>query len=222
MAHYSSTPAQPTMKACLVNYNFDPVWLKDFPELEVTIYDRSDDGVERNLIQYGVVYKTENVGNIDYDKLSYLVDNYDDLPDVFLWAKSNLLKYVYEDYLREKLKEGKFAPLLKMDHRTYSDSHGVVCYYHGDMYYERADSWFFNSPDLAKKYFFNWHEWASYFQVPMNRYIPFPPGGNFILTRERVYKYGRDYYQEMRDVLPYAQLPVEACAAERSYYSLWK
>jgi hypothetical protein len=69
------------MKALLVNYNFDPAWLKDYLNLEVTIYDRSDDGIERNLTQYGAVYKTKNTGDVDYDKLTYLVENYDNLPD---------------------------------------------------------------------------------------------------------------------------------------------
>ena len=50
------------MKAILINYNYDPTWLTDYPELEVTIYDRSDDGVERNLTQYGAVYNHKKRG----------------------------------------------------------------------------------------------------------------------------------------------------------------
>jgi len=58
------------MKAVLVNYNYTPEWLKNYPELGVTIYDRSDDGIERNLPQFGTVYKTQNLGDVDFDKLS--------------------------------------------------------------------------------------------------------------------------------------------------------
>ena len=174
------------MKAILVNHNFDPTWLKDYPEFEVTIYDRSDDDVERNLTQYGRVYKTKNTGDVDYDKLGYLIENYDNLPDVFLWGKSNLFKFVDKEYLDEKIAKGDFAPLLKLDHRTYSDKFGVVCKYEGGIYKERADNWFFNA--TIPKYFRTWEDWCSHFALPKESFIPFAPGGNYILTRERVHR----------------------------------
>lgn len=209
------------MQACLVNYNYDPAWLKDYPELEVTLYDRSDDGIERNLTKYGRVIRTKNVGDVDYDKLGYLIENYDTLPDVFLWGKSNLLKYIDESLFKEYLKNPCFKPLLKLDHKTYSDQYGVVCKYEQGIYWERADSWFFNNPALAKQCP-NWEAWADRFVLPKTAFIPFAPGGNYLLTRERVHRYSKDFYETMRDTLPYAMHPAEAHAAERSYYLLWK
>lgn len=209
------------MKAILVNYRYDPVWLKDCPELEVTIYDRSDDGIERNLTQYGQVYKTPNKGDVDYDKLSWIVENYDTMPDVFVWGKTNLFKYVDEDYFKQALEKKEFTPLLKFDHSTYSDKFGVVCRYVGPIYEERADSWFFNNNALARR-FSSWDEWTSYFGLPKQAFIPFAPGGNYILTKERVHRWSKDLYATMRDMLPYAMHPAEAHACERSYYLLWK
>lgn len=208
------------MKAILVNYNTDPIWLKDYPELEVILYDRSDDGIERNLTQYGQVIKTPNIGDVDYDKLGYLIEHYDNLPDVFLWGKSNLFKFVDEVDFKKALQANVFAPLLKFDHRTYSDRFGVVCKYEGPIYKERADNWFFNA--TVPKYFKTWQEWCLHFGLPQQPFIPFAPGGNYILTREKVHKYSRDLYGEMRDILPHAIRPAEAQAAERSYYLLWK
>lgn len=209
------------MKAVLINYNYTPEWLKDYPELDVTIYDRSDDGLERNLTQYGQVYKTRNVGDVDYDKLGWLIENYDRLPDVFVWGKTNLFKYVDEQYFKQALEKREFVPLLKFDHRTYSDKFGEVNRY-THIYEERADSWFFNNPDLARRHFFSWDEWVMHFRLPATHFIPFAPGGNYILTKERVHRYSRDFYEEMRAILPYAMHPAEAHAAERSYYLLWK
>lgn len=209
------------MKACLVNYNYDPEWLLNYPELEVTIYDRSDDDVKRDLTKYGRVIKTKNMGDVDYDKLGYLIEHYDNLPDVFLWGKTNLFKYVDEESFAAKLKAGQFAPLLKQDHRTYSDQFGVVNQYTGEMYEERADGWFFNNEALAKQCP-SWAEWAFRFYLPQKAFIPFPPGGNFLLTKERVHRYSRDFYIAMRDTLPYAMHPAEAHACERTYYLLWR
>lgn len=210
------------MKACLINYNHDPKdWWLEYglkPE-DVTVFDRSDDNVSRTFD--AKTYKTKNIGDVDYDKLSYLIENYDNLPDVFLWGKSNILKYVDEKSLADKLSKGEFAPLLKMDHKTYSDRFGVVCRYRGEIYEERADSWFFNNPALSHQ-FNSWEEWCAYLNLPVTQFIPFPPGGNFILTRERVHRYSKDFYVKMRDTLPYALHPAEAHACERTYYLLWK
>lgn len=208
------------MKTVLVNYSTDPDWLLNYPELDVTLYDRSDDGVDHDLRQYGQVILTPNMGDVDYDKLGYLVENYHNLPDIFVWGKSNLFKFVNESDFQKALQNKVFSPLLKFDHKVYSDRLGPVNFYRGNMYYERADSWFFNA--TTPKYFHNWEDWCLHFGLPREAYIPFPPGGNYILTRERVQKYSRDMYEEMRSFLPHTQRPAEAQACERSYFYLWR
>lgn len=209
------------LPAILINYNFTPDWLKDYPNLEVTIFDRSDDGIERNLTTFGKVYKTQNMGDVDADKIGYLIENYDDLPEYFLWGKTNLFKFISEEEWQKVQKNKEFTPLLTQNHKTYSDGMGVVCKYEGNMYKERNDSWYFNAGLHSNGHFVNWSEWAQEFSLPQERYIPFAPGGNYILTKEKVHRYSRDFYQRMRDMLVYAQHPVEAHLAERSYLYLW-
>lgn len=207
--------------AILVNYNFSPKdWWTEYG-FETTVYDRSDDGIER--VFDAKTYKTKNTGNVDYDKLSYLVENYDDLPDVFLWGKTNLFKYISKEEFDKVAQNKEFTPLLTQNHRIYSNEFGRVNYYSGGIYHEVNSSWIFNNDDLASTgQFQNWSDWAATFRLPNPAYIPFTPGGNYILTKEKVHKYSRDYYAHMRDVLPYAKNPVEAHAAERSYYLMWK
>ena len=202
----------------LVNYNFTPdkEWIGD----DYLIHDRSDDGID-HLTEFdpAKIIKTDNMGQVDYDKLNYLINNYDNLPEVFLWGKTNLFKYITpEEY--EKVKDNQFfTPLLTQNHNTYSDNNGVVCDYSGGMYRERNDSWYLNS--LPAKYFGNYAEFAHAFQLPNPPYIPFAPGGNYILTKERVHRYSVDYYKKMAGILPYAREPGEAQMTERSYYILW-
>ena len=206
-------------KKILVNYNFTPdkEWIGD----DYLIYDRSDDSID-HLTEFdqSKVIKTENVGQVDYDKINYLIDNYDNLPEVFLWAKTNLWKYISkEEY--EKVKDNQFfTPLLTMEHICYSDRNGMVCYYSGGIYHERNDSWYLNS--LPAKYFGSYAEFAHEFQLPNPQYIPFAPGGNYILTKERVHRYSVDYYKKMANILPYARENGEAQMVERSYYQLWQ
>jgi hypothetical protein len=207
------------MKKILINYNFTPdkSWIGD----DYLIYDRSDDGLEHlDGFDSAKIIKTENRGNVDYDKLNYIIDNYDKLPDVFLWGKTNLFKYLTrEEY--EEVKDNKvFTPLLTQNHRQYQDNNSWVAYYNANMYHERNDNWYFYQ--FASRYVNSFDEWCRGFQLPKVDYIPFAPGGNYILTRDTVHKYAKDYYVKMASLLPYCQLPVEACCAERSYYLMFK
>lgn len=205
------------MKKILINYNFKPD--KDFLGDDYQIYDRSDSKeFLKDLPQEKITYG-DNEGQVDYPKLMYLVENYDTLPDVFLWGKTNLFKYITpEEY--DKVKDNKeFTPLLTKDHKTYSDKFGVVNYYDRGWYWERNDSWYFNS--FNSRYVKSFHEWAAEFGIPSPTYIPFAPGGNYILTREVVHRFSRDVYQKMADSLPYCQEPAEAQCAERSYGIMW-
>jgi len=206
------------MKKVLVNYNFTPEteWIGD----DYLIYDRSDDGID-HLKDFDPkkIIKTENKGQVDYDKLNYLIDNYDTLPDVFLWGKTNLFKYISKEEYEDVKDNTTFTPLLTRNHVVYSDRNGWVSYYSGGMYHERNDNWIFNS--FQSKYVNSFREWAHLFQLKPHDYIPFAPGGNYILTQDTVHKYSRDFYIKMADMLPYCQEPVEAQCAERSYYLMW-
>ncbi len=209
------------MKAFLVNYNYTPTWLLDpkYSFLDYTIADRSDDGID-HLKDFDPkkVIKTENVGNVDYDKLNYLIDNYDTLPEVFLWGKTNLFKYITkEEY--EKVKDNKeFTPLLTQNHEIYADSLGMVNFYSDGIYHERNPLLY----SLAYKYCKDYPTFAQGFQLPSPNYVPFAPGGNYILTRERVHRYSRDFYIKMASILPYCAEPLEAFFCERAYCIMWK
>lgn len=203
----------------LVNYNFTPdrEWIGD----DYLIYDRSDDGIDHlKDFDQSKIINTPNLGNVDYDKLCHLVDFYDDLPEVFMWGKTNLFKYITpEEY--EKVKDNQFfTPLLTQNHKTYDDRNGSVCFYRAGIYHERNPMIYSTLPN-GSKYFNSYPEWANAFGLPSPSYLPFPPGGNFILTREKVHMYSRDLYMKMASFLPYCREPLEAQFAERCYFSLW-
>ncbi len=208
------------MKAILTNYNFDPTeMLKNFDDF--LIYDRSDDGKDwcKDLPKDKVI-RRPNIGHVEYDKLGYLVDYYDTLPEVFVWGKTNMLERHITKEEFEAVKTSKvFTPLLTQNHRTYGDRRGPVCYYKDGMYYERNDCFYLL--ENPAKHFRDYAQYASYFHLPNPQFIPFAPGGCYILTKEAVHKYSRDIYAEMRSFMDYTVKPGEAYLAERSYHLLW-
>lgn len=208
------------MKYILVNYNFDPSWVLKETE-DYLIYDRSDDPKYKAIVtetfDTDKVIHTENIGNVDYDRLSYIIDNYFNLPDIFLLAKSNLFKFITKEEW-DKIKRNKdFTPILTQTHKTYMP----VCFYDGNgMYNEVNNSWYLGG--VPSRYFRDYNHFARSYALPTPEYLTFAPGGNYIVTKDRIHRYGRDFYIELRDLLGYCQLPGEAHFIERTYYQLWK
>lgn len=201
------------MKYVLTHYQGDPSWVTEYTD-DYLIFDRSDVPVDMPNTR-----RVPNLGNADYDRLSYIVENYDSLPDVFLLSKSNLFKYISKEEFDAVKDNTGFAPLFTQNHRTYSDVRGQVCFYKDGIYHERNDSWYLN--EVPAKYFSSFDEWCIEFGLPREPYIPFAPGGNYIITKERIHRHSQEFYDRMRSVLPYTTTPGEAQMVERSYYYLW-
>lgn len=200
------------MKAFLTHYSGDWTWVKDFTD-DYEIWNRSDEDIPGSI-------RRENVGDADYDKLTWLVENYNNLPDVFLWTKSNLLdRFITPEEFDMVKNNQDFTPLLTKNHKTYEP----VCRYedtqYGPIYAEINNSWYLAG--VPSKYFSDYGDFAKTFRLQNPAYLKFAPGGSYILTRERVHRYARDFYDELRAILPYCQRPGEAHMIERSYFSLW-
>jgi hypothetical protein len=201
------------MKYVLTHYSGDWEWVREYTD-DFLIYNRTDEEIPNSI-------KRENVGDADFDRLSYIVDNYYNLPDVFLLSKSNLLEKFITKEEFDEIKDNKcFTPLLTKNHKTYSDSIGPVCFYDSNgQYNERNNSWYLASTPAL--YFNDYTDFAKAFYLPNPQYLTFAPGGNYILTRDTVHKYGLDFYESLRSILPYSQRPGEAMMIERSLYTIW-
>jgi len=200
------------VKYVLTHYSGDWTWIYEETD-DFFIYNRTEEEIPNSVSR-------ENFGDADYDRLSYIIDNYHELPDVFLLSKSNLFKYCPKEEFDQLKNNQAFTPLLTQNHKTYADERGVVCFYQDGMYHERNDSWYLQSVPAFK--FNSWADWAKEFFLPNPAYIPFAPGGNYILTRETVHKWPKEYYERMRSFLPYSSRPGEAMLVERSLFLLWK
>lgn len=195
------------MKYVLTHYEGDWEWVKEYTD-DYLIYNRSEEDIPGSI-------PTDNMGDADYDRLTYIVDNYFDLPDVFLLSKSNLFKYMPKEEFDLVKDNTEFTPLLTQHHKTYEP----VCRYNGTIYEEINNSWYLQA--VPAKYFQSYDEFARAFLLPSPPYLKFAPGGNYIVTRERIHKYGQDFYDNLRSILPYCQRPGEAHMIERTYYNLW-
>lgn len=147
------------MKFILSRYNHDMSWMSKYPDAEFVIYDRSD-------VPMGGSIVVPNLGTDIYDKFTYIIDNYDDLPDVAIYSKANIFKYITEEEFNLVKDNKTFTPLLTQHHVTTMP----IAYYEDDLYHEINNYWYL-TPHPAKYA----DEIRKYFKMDDREYNAFAP-----------------------------------------------
>lgn len=198
------------MKYIISRYNQDLTWLKDYTD-DYVLYDRSEQPLEGAII-------VPNIGTDIYDKFTYIIDNYDNLPDVAIYTKANLFKYITKEEF-DLVKDNKtFMPLLTQTHAV-----GLpMGFYSKDGMYNELNEdavLILNKP--STKYFDRYWKFAKIFNLPNPTYLKFAPGSNYILPKEHILKYPKEFYHLLREILSHDIYPGEAQIIERALYYIW-
>lgn len=190
------------MKWILNDYFGTNEWVKEYTK-DPVLYDKKDLNVGLNI----------------YDYMDYIVKNYDNLPKIMLFGKTNMLeRHITKEEFDKLIKSKKFTPLLTQNHRTYSDGEGEVCFYKDGLYYERNNFWYLSqypTRNVANKTYLTE-------LLKLNTpYVGFAPGGCYIVPKENILKHPKEVYEKLRDMTGWYQHPGEAYLIERGLYNLW-
>lgn len=213
------------MKYVLSRYNHDISWLRDYTD-DYVIYDRSETPIEGSIV-------VPNIGSDIYDKLTFIIDNYDSLPEVAVYTKANIFKYITKEEF-DLIKDNKtFTPILTQHHKEVAQDYGMpnqgspFSFYKDGMYYE------LNYPSYLKIHSTKDPHWCfadTYLKfdlfaklcIDKMEYVPFAPGSNYIIPKENILKHPKSYYEDLRSYLDWDRYPGEAMIIERGLYTLWK
>lgn len=204
------------MKAIISRFEHDISWLEDYPELEVVLYDRSDETYRGKNDMIKVIHAVPNIGTDIFDKFTYIIDNYDNLPDVALYTKANLFKYISREEFNRVKDNKTFTPLLTSKHEEKMGT----SYYKDGMYYEVNNGWYLMEHPVRTADRVN--TLMDLLGIKGMRYVPFAPGSNYILPKENILKHTKDKYEQMRRMLEWTVYPGEAQIIERGLYTLWQ
>lgn len=195
------------MKFIVSRYNQDVNWLKEYTN-NFIIYDRSDTTCDDGI-------PVDNMGTDIFDKFRFIVENYDNLPEVAVYTKANLFKYISKEEF-DKVKDNKtFTPLLTQGHNTYMP----VCYYKDGLYYE-VNNYFYLEPHPVKSRA-SFIELTDILRMRDREYVSFCPGSNYILTKEDIRRHPKEFYIKLMSFLDWAVYPGEAQIIERNLYYIW-
>lgn len=198
------------MKWIVSRYNHDIDYLPNYTD-DFVLYDRSEIPVINSIVM-------PNIGSDLYDKFTYIIDNYDNLPDVAVYTKANIFKYITKEEFDVIKDNTKFTPILTMNHKTYSDEQGVVCFYQDGIYWERNNFWYLSVHPTNC----NIQGLTCLLGTWNMKYVPFAPGSNYIVPKENILKHPKELYETLRNYLAWDRYPGEAMIIERGLYTLFK
>lgn len=195
------------MKYVISNYNNDLSWITQYTS-DYVIYNQGEPIADKNAIQ------VEHIGTDIYDKLSFIIDNYHNLPEVVCMVKGNFLTRFITPEEFEKIKDNQvFTPILTQHHKVYEP----ICRYKDGLYEEINNYWYLSSHPANYP-----REIIQLFNMDKREYNQFAPGSSYILPKENILQHPKSLYEELRKYVAWAVYPGDAQLLERNLYYLWK
>jgi len=202
---------------CISNHNNDLSWVKNYPNPYI-VYDRSDNDSYVEGLNY---IKSPNVGYNIYDICTFIIDNYDKLPEYTTFCKGNVFpRHVGIETFEKFMNNKYFTPIF--DYKLHNP-HMPICMFSSDgSYSEINNSWYMNE-GKPFKYFTNYNEFLNFIFV--NPLIPiyntFAPGANYVVPKNMILKYNIEFYENLRIFVSHSSFSSESHIIERALYTIW-
>lgn len=215
-------------------------WILDYlkPSDKLVLYDRSNDYTAFTWVRNFKEYIVENKGSDIYDKLTWIIDNYENLPNIALLLKCNIFDYIRPKEFELVKDNQTFTPLLSQFHKETMCDQGMCeqfgveskpfSYYEDGMYYElNYPSYLKNNPtkNQPDTLTLEWYwklELPKLLGIDQLEYIPFAPGSNYIIPKENILKHPKELYEQLRSYIDWDVYPGECMIVERGLYTLFK
>jgi hypothetical protein len=203
---------------CISNHNNDVTWIKDYDN-DYIIYDRSDDDSFVNGLKY---IKSPNVGYNIYDIMTFIIDNYNNLPNITTFCKGNIFpRHISREFFENVMNNQYFTPIF--DYKLHNPQMPISMFSSDGSYSEINNSWYMGTWHPRKYITTNYNDFLDYiFENPLHpNYITFAPGGNYVVPKNYILKYPVEFYMNIRKLVSYETLPIEAHIVERSLCIIW-
>lgn len=197
------------------NYNADISWILGYTDNYI-IYDRSDTDEWVKPFDQSKVIKMPNIGWDIYDKLTYIIENYENLPESLILTKGNIFKYITKDEFNEVCNNNYLTSLHTKKHKTKLP----ISFYSDDgLYNEINNSWYLNI--FPAKHFKTYNDFIWRYMKNLPKYVKFAPGSNYIVTKKDIQRYPKSFYEGLQKKVDYSAHPGEAQIFERALYYIW-
>tara|TARA_R100000234_G_C4970451_1_gene165954 strand:+ start:82 stop:831 length:750 start_codon:yes stop_codon:yes gene_type:complete len=240
-----------TKSLIVSNYNSNLDWLKMVHDYkifsnDIFIYNRGDGN--KNWNHLGKNISSPNIGGNQYDVLKFIIENYDNLPDISIFVKGNIWsKPTFPDKVssdkgnyyttKERFINGlcvnslfslwvdKWLAVNDHRHLTYTSNklldNGIL-----SQPINHCD--FINNSNMESRYFGRVHDlwdWC-FVNPPKSNSVEFIPACNMVVPKDNILKYSKQLYEKLFSLLyepnsSYDPTCAESHLIERTFYYMW-
>ena len=223
---------------CISSFNSNLDWFKEFnyPHL---IFDKCYKGINKSkYFPFDIApsnlkkkYPLFNIidGEIEgyniNDYLSFIISNYESLPEIIVFIKGNLLeRHVSRDFFKRIIDNKFFTSIEEWNdnNKSFLTSKNSFILNDGG-WVEKNNNWYLNKSKHPTKFFNNYNKFMKFifksFIEP--KYIKFCPGANYIVPRSNILKYEKIFYENLKFIISHHQLSGESHILERALYCIW-
>lgn len=196
------------MKFIISRYKEDVSWIKKYTD-DYIIYNKGT-----SLPKEYNVFELDNIGNNQYDIFHFIVENYDNLPELMIFLQANPFDHCNEDKFKRIIKNKTFTPVESYEHLREIDSEGGFIEVNNGWYINAHNGTYnltckYNSFDeFMNKYFENYEHVS---------WIRFTPGSQYIVEKKQVLNYPKEFWKSLMNELPYNNC-TEGHIIERSLF----
>lgn len=177
------------------------------------------------------VIHQKNVGQNIYDMLDFIINNYDNLPDVTIFCRSCIMfpKGRPKPHSNGNCSEEVFLSLV--NNECFTELHDFGPEVHNGYsskldidggYLEINNDWWFKI--IKSRYFVSLNDFFKdvFVNPELSEYIRFSPGANYIVPKENILKYEKYFYIRLREYVSWDIVIGEAHMLERALYIIFK
>lgn len=202
------------------NYNNDLRWVPEYTDNYIIYNKRSDILKIPESIDPKRVISSSINGYNSYDYFTFIIDNYENLPDCIIFAKGwSFPRHVRMEHFHRIMNNDFFTPIE--DWKMHKPKFPIAFFSPEGGYCEINNSWYLKH--WKTKYFTNYNDFLRFiYKDPViPRYTRFAPGGDYIVPKANILKLPKVVYQNLRLFLSHCQEPGETHMIERAMYTLW-
>ena len=207
-----------------LNQDLEKSWVCKYTD-NYLIYDKAHRFEESDKVKH-----QKNVGQNLYDMFDFIITHYDNLPDATIFCRAciHYPKETPEGESYGNCSEEKFVSL--MNNNTFTELHDFGPEVHNGVgsrmgpngeFLEINNSWYLNH--VPWRYFGNLNVFLKdvYVNPIIPKYIRFSPGANYIIPKENILKYSKNFYERIREYLGWDCVVGEAHILERCLYTIF-
>jgi len=209
----------------ITDYNFLPdnieeSWVYEYTD-NFLIYDKAHRYKETDKIKHQI-----NVGANIYDIFDFIFTNYENLPEIVIFCKGNVIpRHCGIEKFKKIINNSEFTTIENYIRETPKYTPGIYSFVdETDGYYEKPIEVNATVANIHKsKYIFNYNDLLNniFENSSVGEYIRFAPGGNHILPKKDIIKFNKHFYETMRNYVSWHHKPGEAYLLERAMFTLF-